>query len=165
MVQGYRKWGLSGTRFSISSKKVYFFLMLFRRPYTVSVGIFFVEFTPFFTILFCWLASEIKRWNLGFTLHLPPINKTRNLPPCYSPIFPDLPSHYPPTFPKLPTHYLPTSPTMPPHYSPTCPILPPHYTHTHFPPFWLTTLPTPNYPSSRPSQEQIDHCKLTTFFH
>ena len=73
--------------------------------------------------------------------------------------------NYPPTFPKLPPHYLPTSPTMPPHYSPTCPILPPHYTHTHFPPFWLTTLPTPNYPSSRPSQEQIDHCKLATFFH
>ena len=78
-------------------------------------------------LLFCWSASEIKRWNLGLTLRPSHLNKTGNLPPCHlttlpsflpcyltTPLHTPFPNCYLTTFPPLWLWHLTILPLFPP---------------------------------------------------
>ena len=79
--------------------------------------------------------------------------------------FPTMPFHYPnlpPTFPKLPPHYLLTTQNVP------LTVLPLFQLATSFHSYTFPNFPahySPTFPSSLPSQQEINSYEIATFFH
>ena len=94
---------------------------------------------PISTLSFHWLTSETKRWNLELTLHILPLNKTINLPPCHLTTLSPFPTCHVTTFPPFQLCHLTILPSFPPSHLTTL---------TPLPPSQLTTLPP--FPAHRP---------------